>query len=113
MIESIRKNKKGIILMLLSSVCVCFGQLLWKLSVEYGVLVMLGGFALYGFGALLMLVAYKFGKVSVLQPILSMNYALSVVLAIAVLNEPFTLLKACGVLLITVGVLLIAGGDSE
>ncbi len=113
MIESLRKNKKGIILMLLSSVCVCFGQLLWKLSVEHGILVMLCGFALYGFGALLMLIAYKFGKVSVLQPILSMNYALSVVLAITVLNEPFTLVKAIGVLLITVGVLLIAGGDDE
>ena len=42
MIESFQKNKKGILLMLVSSVCVCIGQLLWKLSAEEGILVLLG-----------------------------------------------------------------------
>lgn len=32
MLESFQKNKKGILLMLVSSICVCVGQLLWKLS---------------------------------------------------------------------------------
>ena len=111
MIGSFRANRKGILLMLLSSICVCIGQLLWKLSVERGILVMLLGFAFYGAGALVMLVAYRFGSLSVLQPMLSLNYALSILLAALVLKENITILKCVGVLVIVTGVILIAGGD--
>ena len=111
--ESFQKNKKGILLMLLSSICVCVGQLLWKLSAQYGILVMLAGFFFYGIGALVMLVAYRFCKLSVLQPMLSLNYVLSILLAAFVLKESITLWKCVGVLVIIAGVVLIAGGDEE
>lgn len=111
--ESFQKNKKGILLMLLSSICVCVGQLLWKLSSQYGILVMLAGFCFYGIGALVMLAAYRFGKLSVLQPMLSLNYVLSILLAAFVLKESITLWKCVGVLVIIAGVVLIAGGDEE
>lgn len=111
MIESLKRNKKGILLMICSSICVCLGQLLWKLSADGGFLFLIAGFLLYGIGALAMIVAYKFGKVSVLQPILSLNYILSIVLAATVLKETITLIRCVGVLVIIVGVLLIAGGD--
>lgn len=113
MIESLRRNKKGILLMLFSSICVCVGQLLWKLSKTKGMWIMLIGFAFYGVGALVMMVAYKYGKVSVLQPMLSLNYVLSIILAAYVLKEPITLVKCIGVFVIIIGVLLIAGGDKE
>lgn len=93
MIDSFQKNKKGILLMLVSSVCVCIGQLLWKLSAEEGILVLLAGFAFYGVGAMVMILAYRFGKLSVLQPMLSLNYVLSILLAALVLKEEITLLK--------------------
>ncbi len=99
--------------MLVSSLCVCVGQLLWKLSAAKGLLFMLAGFFLYGVGALVMLVAYRFGKLSVLQPMLSMNYVLSIILAAVVLKEEITLLKCIGVFIIITGVVLIAGGDEE
>lgn len=111
MIESLKKNKVGILLMVCSSICVCLGQLLWKLSGDGSLLYLIVGFGLYGIGALAMIIAYRFGKVSILQPILSLNYILSIVLAATVLNETITLLKCVGVLIIFVGVLLIAGGD--
>jgi len=113
MLNSIRQNKIGILLMVCSSIFVCLGQLLWKLAVSGSILLLIGGFALYGLGALVMIIAYKFGKVSVLQPILSLNYVLSVVLAATVLNEEITLKKVIGVLIIIAGVLFIAGGDKE
>lgn len=113
MIESFNKNKKGILLMLISSICVCIGQLLWKLSSQMGIFVMLVGFSFYGVGALVMLVAYKYGKLSVLQPMLSINYVLSIILAAVVLKEDISLIKCIGVLIIIVGVILIAGGDEE
>ena len=113
MIESFKANRKGILLMLISSICVCIGQLLWKLSDEQGIIVMLIGFCFYGVGALVMLVAYRFGSLSVLQPMLSLNYVLSIILAALILKENVTILKCIGVLVIIAGVVLIAGGDEE
>lgn len=113
LLDSIKKNKTGIILMLLSSIFVCIGQLLWKLSAEQGIFVLLMGFASYGIGALLMLVAYRFGKLSVLQPMLSLNYVLSIILAALVLNEHISVMKGVGVFIIITGVMLIVGGDEK
>lgn len=113
MLESFQKNKKGILLMIISSICVCVGQLLWKLSAEQGIITMLVGFFFYGVGALVMIIAYRFGKLSVLQPMLSLNYVLSILLAAVVLKEEITILKCVGVLIIIAGVIMIAGGDEE
>lgn len=113
MLESIQKNKKGILLMLISSICVCVGQLLWKLSSTGGLPFLIVGFVFYGIGAIVMLVAYKYGKLSVLQPMLSLNYVLSILLAVLVLKEKMTIVKCMGVFVIIIGVLLIAGGDEE
>lgn len=113
MIESFRNNRKGIMLMILSSVCVCIGQLCWKLSAQQGPFIMLVGFFFYGIGAIIMLVAYRFGSLSVLQPMLSLNYVLSLVLAALFLNETVTIIRCIGVLIITAGVVLIAGGDKQ
>lgn len=111
--ESFQKSKKGILLMIISSICVCVGQLLWKLSADYGIVWMLAGFCFYGVGALVMILAYRYGKLSVLQPMLSLNYVLSIVLAAVVLKENITLLKCSGILIIIAGVIMIAGGDTE
>lgn len=48
-----------------------------------------------------MMVAYKFGTLSVLQPILSMNYVLSLIL-----NEEITELKIIDIFIIMLGVCL-------
>ncbi len=111
MLNSIKKNQKGILLMLLSAICVCVGQLLWKVSSTLGFKWLLIGFLFYGIGALIMIIAYRYGKLSVLQPILSINYVLSIILAKIVLKEEITILKCIGILFIVVGVILIAGGD--
>ena len=42
---------------------------------------------------------------------LSLNYVLSIVLAAFVLHEAVTLYKVIGVIVITCGVIMIAGGD--
>ena len=108
---SARRVSPGVPIMLLSAVCACVGQLLWKLSAERGPWVLLAGFALYGLGALLMLVAYRYGKLSVLQPMLATNYALSALLAVFCLGETLTLLRVLGIAVVTLGVVLIGGSD--
>lgn len=110
---SFEKNKKGILLMVCASLCVCVGQLFWKLAATRGLLFLLVGFGLYGLGALITLVAYRYGSLSVLQPVLSLNYVLTVVLATLVLDEQISRLRTIGILYVMAGVLLICGGDGE
>lgn len=108
------KTKVGVLLMIASSVCACLGQLFWKMAAgNTDVLILLFGFVLYGLGALLMIIAYRFGKLSVLQPILASNYVLSIVLGALILNEQVTLFKCVGIMLIITGVFCIATGDKE
>ena len=60
-----------------------------------------------------MLLAYRYGNLSVLQPMLSLNYVLSIILAALVLKEEITVLKCAGVLIIIAGVIMIVGGDDQ
>ena len=113
MLESINKNKKGILLMLVSSLCVCIGQLFWKLSVDNNYICLFLGFCLYGIGALIMLYAYRFGSLSVLQPMLSLNYIFSIILAAFVLHESVSILKLIGIIIIMIGVIFVGGGDND
>lgn len=111
MLPSFQKNKKGILLMFVSSCCVCVGQLLWKLIPSLGILCFFGGFALYGLGALIMFRAYHYGSLSVLQPMMSLNYVITAILATMILKETMSLVKLIGILTIVFGVVLIGGGD--
>ena len=58
-----------------------------------------------------MLIAYKFGELSILQPMLSANYIFTILLASLVLKEVITLKKVIGILIITTGVITIGGGN--
>ena len=111
--KSLLMNGIGICLMLISSILACVGQLFWKLSAQRGLLFLLIGFALYGIGGLTMVIAYRFGKLSVLQPMMSLNYVMSILLAVLILHEKITVWKCLGVLVIIAGVILIAGGDEQ
>ncbi len=105
--DRVQKNNIGIFLMIVSSLLVCFGQLFWKLHYSNGVFLLFMGFLLYGLGALFMIIAYRYGKLSVLQPILSLSYVFSLILAHFLLNEEITIKKIVAIIIILSGVLLI------
>lgn len=109
--ESLKRNKIGIILMLVSSLMACLGQLLWKISTQGELLYLFCGFLLYGLGAIIMVLAYRYGSLSVLQPILSINYVLSLLIGYFILDETISFHNIVGVILVMIGVVLIAGGD--
>ncbi len=111
MIESLKKNAVGIGLMSFSALSVCIGQLFWKLSTGGNLYYLFLGFSLYGIGAIVMILAYRYGSLSVLQPMLSLNYVMSIILAKIVLNEQITAFKILGIVFIVFGVVLIGGGD--
>lgn len=67
------------------------------------------GFTLYAIGATIMLLAYKFGSPSVLQPMMSFNNIFIIVLERFVLNEEVGLLVYVGIAIVFAGTLLIGG----
>lgn len=99
---------RGVALMLTSSLLTCVGQLLWKLSADGSLPLLLGGFALYGAGALTMIFALRCGELSVLHPMLGAGYVLSLLLGSVLLNEPLSSTKLIGVAVIVAGLVLLA-----
>jgi uncharacterized membrane protein len=113
MIRSFQKNKKGIVLILIASISIALGQLLWKLcNSELNIYLVLG-FVFYLVGAVFMIIAFQFGSLSVLHPMLSIGYVFSILLGFFFLQELLTVQKLFGIGLIMVGAILIGGGDHD
>ena len=112
-LRSLQENWKGMLLMAFSALTVAVGQLLWKQSGGRDVLLLLMGFALYGLGAVLMVLAFKNGKLSVVHPVLSVSYVLGAVFGYVFLGEILRPLQFVAIVTIIVGVALIGGGDHE
>lgn len=74
---------------------------------------MILGFALYACGALLMIIAYKYGKLSVLQPMLCLSYVFAIFISVFILQETLTPIRLIGILVVIFGVIMIGGGDEE
>jgi len=106
-----RTEKIGIILMLICACCLCAGQFIWKCW--DGILPLAVGFGIYGVGALAMLVAYRFGNLSTLQPINSVSYVISAILGYLAFDEAITMGKIAGIVVIVIGVVLLAKGEAS
>ena len=103
---------KGIAIMLFSSLLTCTGQLCWKLSTQENTLLfILIGFALYGMGAVCMILALKFGELSVLHPMLGLGYVLSILLGNVVLHESFEIKKLIGIAVILFGLICLSSSS--
>lgn len=106
----------GVILMIFSSICTCIGQLMWKEATFSGekLLFYLLGFCLYGLGAVLMITAFRFGELSILHPMLSIGFVLSIILGATFLNEQVSIPKLLGIGFIITGMIFLgksAKGD--
>lgn len=103
--------KKGICLMLLSSFLTCTGQLFWKLAAgktdTMHFVFLLAGLAMYGFGAILMIVAFRFGDVSILHPMLSFGFIVSLFYGALILKEDIRINNILGVGIIILGMVFL------
>lgn len=105
---------KGIALMLLSAVLSCVGQLLWKLAARNDLpILVVFGFGLYGFGAILMILALRYGELSMLHPMMSFGYIMSLILGVAVLGETVSVKKVIGVGVIVMGLVFLSSSGTE
>ena len=102
----------GITLIILSAVCTSFGQLFWKMS-STDIVYLLIGFLLYGVGALLMIVALKFGQLSVIQPLMCVSYVFALINGYIFLDEVVSPMQFIGIVVIIIGVIFIARGGKD
>lgn len=101
----------GIALMILTALLVSLGQLCWKLSHDQGLFFLLTGFILYIIAAVLMLLALRRGRLSVLHPLLSASYIFGLLLGYFVLHEQVGAARIGGSILVLTGIILICSED--
>jgi len=71
---------------------------------------LLGGLALYGIGAGLMVIALRHGELSVLYPLISLSYVWVAVLSVVVFGEIMNVYKVTGICAIMAGVAVLGSG---
>lgn len=114
-----KKNLIGIGIMLVAAIFTAIGQMHWKLGLSFveGLLdvfassenfwkvipFIISGFVLYGCGSVLMIIAYKFGDVSMLHPLLGVSYILSLIIGFSLLGETINAQKIIAVIVIITG----------
>lgn len=111
-INSLKKNYKGICIILFASLLTATGQLFWKISDGTLIFYILIGFICYGLGAVLMIIAFRFGSLSVIHPMLSFGYIFALIFGSIFLKESITTIQIIGIFTIMAGVALIGGGDA-
>lgn len=128
MIASLKRNWKGIVLLLISALSLAVGQLLWKFA-EVGdigealaggipglfriFLRLLPGFIVYALGALVMTIGLGYGELSVLQPINSMSYVFALILSAIFLTEPISWVAVAGIFVTIAGVVIIGASEKK
>ncbi len=72
------------------------------------------GLSLYGFAALLMILSFREGELSVLFPFRATTFAWVAIFSFFLFGEPFPLLKTFGILVIILALVLMGfGGNHE
>ncbi|MBS3124400.1 multidrug transporter [Candidatus Woesearchaeota archaeon] len=115
------KTTIGIMLMVICTIFTALGQLffkfgsstiqlnIWSLITNYNLII---GFFFYGLGAILLVVALKFGPLSLLFPIVSLNFIWVTVISSVVFKEVINSFKINALILIIIGIFLIGGSES-
>ena len=109
--KSNKTAKLAIFLILIAATLSSLGQLLWKLGANnastHAITLYILGFVVAGLGLIVMTAAFKFGEVSILQPMMSIGFALSIFFGALFLKEPITLYKLLGTAFIIAGSVLL------
>ena len=113
-------TKGAIVLALLCTIFIATGQLFYKLGSEkivdfislFNLFVFIGLFS-YFLGSILYILALKKGELSVILPLLALNYVWVALLSIIFLGEAVNLLRWSGISLVVVGVIIIGTGGGH
>ena len=95
----------GRMFMIISAFISATGQLCWKLGHE-NIMLMLLGCALYGVGAIFMMLALSKGKMSEVYPLMCVGYIISLFYGQVFLGEPITVKKIIAIAILSIGVVM-------
>jgi drug/metabolite transporter (DMT)-like permease len=74
---------------------------------------LLGGLSLYGLFTLLLIFALRDGELSVIYPIIALNYVWVTFLSLILFHETMNPFKACGIAVIVFGVMVLGRGGGR
>ena len=112
----------AMLLILFTTLLTSSAQILYKLgipSLKFDLMsiitnyYLLGGLVLYGIGAILMIISFRGGEVSVLYPIIATSYIWVSILSAYFLGEHMNSFRWIGVFIIIAGILSISYGSRE
>lgn len=120
--ENIKNTKIGIIIMLICTLFTASGQFFFKQSSQsfqwdiFSLLtnhnLILGAF-FYGIGAMLLILALKYGDLSVVYPFVSLTFIWVMIISSVFFNEIISNLKVGAVIFIIFGVILVGRGANH
>jgi len=114
--------KLGIAIMILCTLFTAAGQLFFKYSSQtfewnisslitnYNLIL---GFVLYALGAGLLIIALKFGDLSVIYPFVSLTFIWVMIISVWFLGEKLNNFKFGAIIFIIFGVVMISRGESQ
>ncbi|MDA1196785.1 MAG: EamA/RhaT family transporter [Nanoarchaeota archaeon] len=114
------RTTKAILLMLVTTLFTSVAQVLYKFGAEQlsfslsGILFngfLIGGLALYGIGAAIMIVAFRSADVSLLYPAIATSYVWVSLLSLWIFNETISFMHWIGVMVIVLGVAFVGFGS--
>ncbi len=111
----------AIISVMLATMLTATGQFLFKLGTQNLHLntslltnwYLWSGFAIYGISAVILVIALKYGELSVLYPVISLSFVWVNIISFEFLGEQFSTFKGAGVSLIILGVSCIGFGSKS
>ena len=100
---------KAIFLVIICTFLTALGQIFWKIGIKTSYInwYLFFGCIFYGIGAVLLILAFKFGKLSTLHPFLSLGYVWVALIVYFFMNENISLNRLFGLILIILGVISI------
>lgn len=122
-----RRKRRSLIIVLCCTVIGALAQVLLKfgaghlshpslLQAAMGILTnpyLFFGYACYGIFAALLVVALRDGELSLLYPVIALNYAWVSILSVLIFHEQMNALKIAGVTIIIIGVAVLGRGGSK
>jgi len=117
----VHKSFKPIMLVILCTLFTSSGQILWKLGSKnlnsfINIITnvpLIAGFVCYGLGAILLIIALKYGELSLIYPFVALSFIWVNIASIFLFGEFISLLNWMGIVAIMLGVSLIGYGGSK
>lgn len=116
-----KSNIKPIILVILCTAFTTLGQIFWKISstnintiteILTNIPLILGIIA-YGLGAIFLIIALKYGELSLVYPFIALSFIWVTILAKYLFNEEITIINWIGIIAIIIGISFIGQGGKK